>query len=330
MRAVKLLLLIFFTSFLYITESYSQWFWQNPLPHGYTLRSVSFTDVNNGTAVGEAGTILRTTNGGTSWINQSSGTTNTLFGVSFTDANNGTAVGEAGIILRTTDGGTSWISQTSGTTNWLWGVSFTDANNGTVVGEFIILRTTNGGLSWINQVSGAGWLFGVSFSDANNGTVVGSHGRILRTTNGGVNWISQTSGTANSLRGVSFTDANNGTAVGDGGTILRTTNGGVTFIEVRKEIASSFLLMQNHPNPFNPSTTINYQIPAFNFVTLKVYDVLGNEVATLVNEEKSAGEYEVEFNSSWTGRGLSLPSGVYFYQLRVNSFVESRKMILMK
>ncbi len=261
------------------------WFWQNPLPQGNQLRGVSFTDANNGTVVGKAGTILRTTNGGASWINQISGTTNQLRGVSFTDSDNGTAVGWEGTILRTTNGGTSWISQTSGTRNNLYGVSFADSNNGTAVGVLgTILRTTNGGASWINQISG----------------------------------------TTNLLLAVSFTDSDNGTAVGWVGTILRTTNGGVTFIEVSKEKVSSFLLMQNYPNPFNPSTTINYQIPALNFVTLKVYDVLGNEVVTLVNEEKPAGEYEVEFNAS------SLSSGIYFYRLQAGSFVETKKMVLLR
>ena len=81
-----------------------------------------------------SGTILRTTNGGTTWTSQTSGTTNYLYGVSFTDANTGTAVGDYGTILRTTNGGTTWTSQTSGTTDDLYGVSFTDANTGTAVG----------------------------------------------------------------------------------------------------------------------------------------------------------------------------------------------------
>ena len=80
----------------------------------------------------------------------------------------------------------------------------------------------------------------------------------------------------------------------------------------------------NYPNPFNPSTTIKYQIPQLSLVTLKVYDVMGSEVATLVNEEKSAGTYEVEFNAT------GLTSGIYFYQLKADSFVETKKMILMK
>ncbi len=85
-----------------------------------------------------------------------------------------------------------------------------------------------------------------------------------------------------------------------------------------------FSLSQNYPNPFNPSTTISYQLPVNSFVTLKVYDVLGNEVATLVNEEKLAGEYEIDFNASEMG------SGIYFYKLQTGSFVKTNKMVLMK
>lgn len=124
----------------------SGWFWQNPLPQGNTLNDVSFSDANTGTAVGDAGTILRTTDGGATWLSQISGTTNQLYGVSFTNANTGTVVGYNGTILRTTDGGATWVSQNSGTTNTLVGISFTDANTGTVVGSRgTILRTTDGG-----------------------------------------------------------------------------------------------------------------------------------------------------------------------------------------
>ncbi|MEW5842341.1 MAG: T9SS type A sorting domain-containing protein [Bacteroidota bacterium] len=94
-------------------------------------------------------------------------------------------------------------------------------------------------------------------------------------------------------------------------------------------ISQDFFLNQNYPNPFNPSTTISYQLSAFGHVTLKVYDVLGREVATLVNEEKSRGSYEVTFNVE-TRRGESLPSGVYFYRLQAGSYSETKKMILLK
>jgi photosystem II stability/assembly factor-like uncharacterized protein len=86
----------------------SGWFWQNPLPQGATLLAVHFVNATTGTAVGESGTILRTTDGGSSWVSQTSGTTEWLFGVSFTDARTGTAVGTGGTILRTTNGGSAW------------------------------------------------------------------------------------------------------------------------------------------------------------------------------------------------------------------------------
>jgi hypothetical protein len=92
---------------------------------------------------------------------------------------------------------------------------------------------------------------------------------------------------------------------------------------------NDFYLAQNYPNPFNPTTTIKYQIPEISFVTIKVYDVLGNEVATLVNEEKPAGSYEVEFSVGQNSI-LSLSSGIYFYRLQAGSFIETRKMVLIK
>ncbi|MCU7494867.1 MAG: T9SS type A sorting domain-containing protein [Ignavibacteria bacterium] len=89
-------------------------------------------------------------------------------------------------------------------------------------------------------------------------------------------------------------------------------------------IPTKYSLSQNFPNPFNPVTKIRYQIPVSGFVTLKVYDMLGNEVSSLVNEEKSAGEYTVSFD------GSRLASGVYFYKLTQGSFTDTKKLILMK
>ena len=100
----------------------------------------------------------------------------------------------------------------------------------------------------------------------------------------------------------------------------------VTTLDIKedKAFASYFQLNQNFPNPYNPTTTVKYHIPELNFVTLKVYDVLGNEIASLVNEEKQIGTYEVEFD----GAGLS--SGIYFYKLQAGAFVETKKMLLLK
>lgn len=100
----------------------------------------------------------------------------------------------------------------------------------------------------------------------------------------------------------------------------------ITLTDVAEEpqVNHSFYLFQNYPNPFNPKTNIEFRIANSGFVSLKVYDVLGNEIATLVNEEKPAGKYEVEFDAE------SLTSGIYFYKLQAGDYNQTRKMILLK
>jgi len=113
------------------------------------------------------------------------------------------------------------------------------------------------------------------------------------------------------------------------GNYLFYNNSNPVFVENEKTIPGNFVLYQNYPNPFNPITKIKYSIPSnvkreTQYVSLKVYDVLGNEVATLINEEIPAGEYELEFS------GANLSSGVYFYQLRTNNYLSTKRMILLK
>ena len=97
-----------------------------------------------------------------------------------------------------------------------------------------------------------------------------------------------------------------------------------TGINNSEEIPGGYELGQNYPNPFNPVTIIKYSIPKGSHVTLKVFDVLGNEVATLVNGMKQAGNYAVSFN------GIGLASGVYVYQLKAGGFTSTKKLVLLK
>lgn len=103
-------------------------------------------------------------------------------------------------------------------------------------------------------------------------------------------------------------------------------DGKVTGVEDENSetVAEEFRLKQNYPNPFNPSTVIEYSVPENSFVELKVYDIIGNEIATLVSEEKGRGTYKAQFNAN------GLASGTYIYSLRTNNFVATKKMILMK
>ncbi len=102
------------------------------------------------------------------------------------------------------------------------------------------------------------------------------------------------------------------------------SNSNTTGVDSENQIPIQFSLSQNYPNPFNPSTTIKYQIPNSSFVSIKVYNTLGREVATLINEEKSTGSYQVEFNAN----GLS--SGIYFCRIQAGNFSETKKLTLMK
>ncbi|MHB1687480.1 MAG: T9SS type A sorting domain-containing protein [Ignavibacteriaceae bacterium] len=99
----------------------------------------------------------------------------------------------------------------------------------------------------------------------------------------------------------------------------------ITGIEDGKNnIPATFSLFQNHPNPFNPSTVIKYDISKESFVTLKVYDILGREVVSLINEEKQSGKYQVTFNAN------NLSSGIYFYRIKAGEFIQTERLILLR
>ena len=184
------------------------------------------------------------------WIEQNSGTTNSLSDVYFINADTGYVVGANGSIRKTTNGGFTWSSQLSNSTNYLNSVQFISANTGYVVGNNgTILKTTNGGINWIMQTSlTINDYLSVYFINADIGFVVGRNGTILKTTDGGNNWVLQISGTTNLLSSVYFLSINTGFAVGQGGTILKTINGGITWT-FQTSGTSSFLSDINFQDP---------------------------------------------------------------------------------
>jgi photosystem II stability/assembly factor-like uncharacterized protein len=155
---------------------------------------------------------------------------------------------------------------------------------------------------------------------------LGNNEGILKSTDDGSSWVEQPISSGPPLHAISFIDENIGVAVGDAGVIFATRNGGVTPVEVARdgELPTRMELEQNYPNPFNPSTTIRYELPHASRVSLKVYNTLGQEVATLVNETKPAGVFTVQFDA---GR---LASGVYFYRLQAETFVETKKLVVLR
>lgn len=315
-------------------------FLNQPLP----LNDLFFVSSSLGWAVGANGRIKKTVNGGESWFIQDGGTAQQLNGVYFPHADTGWVVGDGGLVKWTTNGGTTWTTQISGTTQNLRNVKFISTRHGYAVGnnntiiEFAIVHSLPIQLASFTAVI------------VNNHTVrlnwrtiseVNNYGfEVQRATGSPENFVTLAGsfvpghGTTNEPQNYTWTD--NSAQAGRlyyrlkqmdlDGSINYTEPISVDVLTGVEENAlpTEFSLKQNYPNPFNPSTNIEFDIAKAGFVSLKVYDVLGREVATIVNEQLNQGNYARTFS----GDGLS--SGVYWYTLTAGSFSNSKKFILSK
>jgi photosystem II stability/assembly factor-like uncharacterized protein len=306
------------------------------LDDDYYLETTSFVSPLEGWLVSRsAGFVLHTTDGGVSWINQTTPHLGRLFGVYFINSQYGWIASDRGEVYRTTNGGDSWALQEYDPDDAFGTIVFVDSLTGWILSDIGLLKTTNGGEFWDRKPPVMEFVYDIHFVDTLRGWASGLQGNFSYTTDGGESWIQNLYQTHRTCLAIDFINENLGWAVGDFGTILHTTNGGISNVlsdNVDPQNVEYFILFQNYPNPFNPTTKIKFTVPNAgdaNFasrtkVILKVYDILGNEIAELVNKEKSAGSYEVDFNAS------DLPSGVYFYQLQTAGFLQTRKMILIK
>jgi len=333
----------------------------------FPCNAIWMLNENEGYAGGESGRVYRTTDGGTNWIAIGSmGTTLTDLSFPFTGGT-GYACGDGGAVFSITSSGVTnlnsgyatdfkGISSPSTNNVWICGSSRVYYFNGsawieqpTISGNFnkiyfinnlqgwvigdsgVIGHTTNGGTSWISQINpDNNSLFDVFFLDENEGWSVGFNGSILRSSNGGSNWnIEGTGLTNNFLTAVHIPSLNTGYVAGNHKTLYKF--GILPSVDESDISPGAFSLRQNYPNPFNLSTVISYLLLKRSFISLKVYDVLGNEVAILVYEEKPTGEYEVEFSVESLPAGRQgLTTGIYFYQLIAGPFIQTKKMLLIK
>ena len=322
------------------------WEWQSVKSHDttfyYDIYAMDLINPDTGLIVGQLGLIARLTDRTNNiWNKINHGKTDqSLWGVDFVNSTVAFAVGAQGIILKTTNSGSSWEIQNSNTSNTLWAVHFTSSDVGTIVGSTgTILRTINGGIEWIPQYSGTiANLYGVRFFNKDQGFAIGSGGTILWTSNGGTTWEQQVSPTSQSLRGISVIGSN-AFVTGGGGSILLYPDVPVSVNEAPLiKIPEEFILEQNYPNPFNPSTTIRFTLPQSGWISLKVFNTLGQEVSTLYE-----GEIEKGYRSIlWNGKdmfGQDVTSGIYFYNIIVRNnsssssslfYSRTGKMILIK
>lgn len=154
----------------------------------------------------------------------------------------------------------------------------------------------------------------------------GNYSGFYLSTNNGTDWIQKNEGFNPSHSINSLSIINNKFFAGISGQSVwsRLLAEIIGIRQISEVLPSAYSLNQNYPNPFNPSTKISYSLPQSQFATLKIYDAIGNEVVTLVNEKQNSGSYEVEFNAN------NLSSGIYFYSLKTDNFFETKKMILIK
>ena len=285
-----------------------------------------FWNANTGYVDGKYGKNFKTTDGGNTWILKSPNSFWWFEDIHFINQNTGFGVEKS--IYETTDGGDSWFVNFQSGIVWYYCLHFLNDLTGYASGDGKVTKTTNGGTNWfIVCESLTGWndVRSIYFTNSNTGFMSSSTNHLLKTTNAGANWFEQIL-TPSGLCTYSlfFLNENTGFVGCNNGIILKTTNGGVSVNPVSTTVSDKYSLSQNYPNPFNPTTNIKFSIPKSDNVTLKVFNILGKEIATLVNEKLQAGSYEVKFD------GTNQPSGVYYYKIVSGDYSEVRKMVLIK
>jgi photosystem II stability/assembly factor-like uncharacterized protein len=296
----------------------------------YNITCINFKNQLTGWLTGD--TLCKTIDGGNNWVIDSYVVNGE--NIQFVDSLTGWIGGDYEL-YKTTNGGINWFNQPDGSgvtgkgfyfINSLTGWEFSYYNQSTS-----LWKTTNGGNNWIQYsplIQGFIYFDVIEFSDSQNGFILANN-RFYRTSNGGEFWKDYGRNSSIIFNSMDFISSQTGWIAGDNFSIKKTINGGVYVKKESNIIPNSFILFQNYPNPFNPSTTIKYQIVKNSFVTLRVYDILGREVAVLVNEFQSAGVYETQFpNNSITINQLS--SGIYFYRLEAKEFYSVKRMVLVK
>ena len=301
----------------------------------FTNYGVFFVSENLGFVVGKVATgidvIYKTTDGGGSWTETLGQFGETLQDVFFINGNQGAVVGDDMVIAYTTDNGTTWNDATlNGVPSGNEGsdinhLTFLNDNDGLATGQ-LLLKTTDGGLNWdYVEIPGlADEMKSAYMKDAMNWWVTGDD-KIYETTDGGATWTDIADLgiiTSSQLYGI-FGDSNGFPWVSGSLSGIYTT-APLTSVNEIDLVPVDYTLSQNYPNPFNPETKINYSLAKPGEVTIKVFDILGREVATVLREYKSAGNYNVTFNAS------SIGSGIYFYTLEINNEMISKKMTLIK
>lgn len=295
------------------------------------LKGIYFLDQYTGYIAGWKGLFIKTTNAGAGWSVNVIDSARSFESVYFINSSTGFITGLSGIYYKTTDGGANWQYQNLDVSKNFHSVRFVNSLTGFIIGGYInatILMTTNSGSNWIPMLGGATGvrLYDMKFVNQDTGYICGRDGCIMKSVNSGINWFTQNTPTSQYLWSVFFISRDTGYATGGNGTILKTVSGGepIGIKKISYIVPDKFKLYQNYPNPFNPETIIKFQCSKSANVKLTVYDILGREIAFLVDQQLKPGVYEIDFD------GTKYPGGAYYYRITASEFSESRIMILVK
>ncbi len=306
------------------------------IPTNNTFNGIVFSVIDNayGYVAGQyvsnetKAVVYNTVDGGASWTQMLfDDRVQSIASVHFVNPVNGWLAATNGRMIHTTDGGTNWVFQNYAANK---SVFFTDDSVGWASGDGnSIYRTSDGGANWsANYSAQMNSLNDVHFINRTEGYAVGSPSdTVVKTMNGGLAWKSlPTKTSGKTFNSVFFVNSDTGWIVGSGGIILKTVTGGEvpTSITESENFPLTVRLSQNYPNPFNPLTVIRYQLSEQSQVTLRVFDLLGKEVATLVKDVQDAGYKSIEFDAT------NFASGVYYYRLVAGNFVETKKLLLLR
>lgn len=307
-----------------------------PVP-GVFMRTIYFLDTLNGFIGGQ--NMMRTSDGGISWlpveIDSSLVSGLPVYKFAFVNEQFGYACGGfidmAGVVWRTTNGGLNWTAAGI-SPDEIFDIYIKDsltvvALSGDPEGFFGTgnIRTTDGGLTWTyEELPFYGLSFSISFRNQYEGWSASAH-KLIVTTDGGYTWFEKETPDSSTILSVQFLDAQTGYAVGEEGVIYKFIPRAMSIDNDIPDVPKEFVLYQNFPNPFNPSTIIKYDLPVSANIEIKVYDFLGRKIKSLINNEyRSAGAHSITFYAD------NIPSGVYFYRLRTDNFTDYKKMLLIR
>jgi photosystem II stability/assembly factor-like uncharacterized protein len=330
------------SSGIYRSTNFGSSWVHSGLSSQYKVKAMAFGTDNSVYAGTFGDGIFKTTNNGTIWTR-----------CIYSDSVEALAVHPSGnifagirnpdIILRSTDQGVSWMQVDTGVhafnsikvspfNNDIYGITG-DLITDNLIGD-VIVRSTDGGTTWTAPYSFATSSFGMAINSIGH-IFVGRYNGAWESTDNGENWTVHNTG-INTYNGLLLSYCLNAggyiLAGQETGTVYRSLGSTIGIRKISSEVPKEFSLYQNYPNPFNPSTKIKFEIPTSplyergvgGFVVLKIYDFLGREIATLVNEQLNPGTYEVSWEAS------QFASGTYFCKLSSGSYNEAKKMVVIK